>query len=338
MTKYKLESDQRKRELLKPIEVFNVPEALRDRAIQLRKDLSKLDDEFQNVRCELTPEGVDTKLSEWVDKLLSKLKEGQSLAERRRQIESELDGLAPDLSPKAQRLRNELANTGDFTELVVTLLNNRNFNSTSRGFGISRRALSSQLSQLNDQLNGSRKMNWLAYHKHLSLLAEATETLTPSQASTQDTILKAVRRREGNINLWGNPGVGKTFLAHYLHHRADLVYFSSPTCYDRQVSSNSVIAIDNAPHTRQAARRLYDDIRWTGKDYSAVANVILITRQPIEDAVHRIALTLTNTDITYMNKLLLQQFGDFALEEGNLYLQQSSGLWGHVKALAQREQ
>lgn len=176
-------------------------------------------------------------------------------------------------------------------------------------------------------------MNWLAYHKHLSRLAETGETLTPSQASARDAICNAIQRRERHLNLWGNPGVGKTFLVHYLHHRAELVYFSSSTRYDRQVSSNSVVAIDNAPHARQEARRLYDDIRWTGKDYSAVANVILITRQPIEDAVHRIALTLIDADIAYMDMLLQQQFGEFALEQDNPYVQQRSGLWRHVKAL-----
>ena len=181
-------------------------------------------------------------------------------------------------------------------------------------------------------------MNWLAYHRHLLRLSETGETLTPSQASAQDAILKAIQRREMNINLWGNSGVGKTFLAHYLHHCADLVYFSSPTCYDRQVSSNSVVAIDNAPYTRQEARRLYDDLRWAGKDYSAVANVILITRQPIEDAVHQIALTLTGADIARMDMLLQRQFGNFALEEDNPYVKQRSGLWRHVKALAQREE
>ena len=123
------ESDQRKRELLKPIEVFKVPEALRTKAIQLRKDLGKLDDGFQNVRCELTPEEVDIKLSEWVDKLLSKLKEGRPLADKRRQIERELDELVPDLSLKAQRLRDELAHTGDFTELIVRLRSDGSFNS-----------------------------------------------------------------------------------------------------------------------------------------------------------------------------------------------------------------
>ena len=123
------ESDQRKRELLKPIEVFKVPKALRTKAIQLREGFGKLDEEFQNVRCELTPEEVDIKLPEWVDKLLSKLEEGQPLADRRRQIERELDELVPDLSLKAQRLRDELAHTGDFTELIVRLRSDGSFNS-----------------------------------------------------------------------------------------------------------------------------------------------------------------------------------------------------------------
>lgn len=128
--KAKDESDQRKRELLKPIEVFNVPEALKAEAIQLREDLGKLDDKFQKICYELTPEEVDNKLSEWIDKLLSRLTEGQLLAGRRRQIERELDELAPDPSPKAQRLRDELAHKEDFTELIVTLLNDGSFNST----------------------------------------------------------------------------------------------------------------------------------------------------------------------------------------------------------------
>ncbi len=128
--KVQAESDQRKRELLKPIEVFNVPEALKAKAVQLRQDLGKLDDGFQHVCSEFMPEEVDIKLSEWVDKLLSKLKEGEPLADRRKQIERELDALRPDLSLKAQRLRNKLTHTEDFTELIVRLLSDGNFNST----------------------------------------------------------------------------------------------------------------------------------------------------------------------------------------------------------------
>ena len=133
--KVQAESNQRKRELLKPIEVFNVPKALRTKAIQLREDLGKLDDGFQNVHRELTAAEVDIKLSEWVNKLLSKLKEGRPLADRRRQIERELDGLVPDLSLKAQRLRDELAHTGDFTELIVRLRSDGSFNSAKEILG-----------------------------------------------------------------------------------------------------------------------------------------------------------------------------------------------------------
>ena len=132
--KVQAESDQRKRELLKPIEVFNVPKALRAKAIQLREDLGKLADGFRDIRSELTPEEVDIKLSEWVDTLLSKLKEGQPLADRRKQIEGELDELRPDLSLKAQRLRNELTDMEDCTELIVRLRSDGSFNSTKEIF------------------------------------------------------------------------------------------------------------------------------------------------------------------------------------------------------------
>lgn len=181
-------------------------------------------------------------------------------------------------------------------------------------------------------------MNWLTFHKQLLQLTETGKTLTLSQASARDAILNAVKMWEKHINLWGNPGVGKTFLAHYLHHRADLVYFSSSELYDRKVSSDSVVAIDNAPHIRQEARRLYDDIRWGDKDYKGPVNVILITREPIDDAVHPIELTLTDADITHMENLIGQQLGEFSPEPITPYAQQRSGLWLQVKALAQREE
>ena len=77
---------------------------------------------------------LTSKLSEWVDKLLSKLKEGQPLADRRKQIERELDELRPDLSLKAQRLRNALTDTEDCTDLIVRLRSDENFNSTKEIF------------------------------------------------------------------------------------------------------------------------------------------------------------------------------------------------------------
>jgi len=179
-------------------------------------------------------------------------------------------------------------------------------------------------------------MNWLTFHKQLLRLAETSETLTPSQGSARDAVLNAVEMSGKYVNLWGPPGVGKTFLVHSLHHHSDLVYFSDWTHYEAKTSRYRVVAIDNAPHTRQEARSLYDKIRWGKKDYVGPANVILITREPINDAAHRIALTLTDPDIVHMQNLVRQQFGGSDFEFVNQYVQQRSGLWWYVKNLAQR--
>ena len=179
-------------------------------------------------------------------------------------------------------------------------------------------------------------MKWLTWHEQLLQLAQTEETLTPSQTSARNAILNAIQMWEKQINLWGNPGVGKTFLGHSLHHCAELVYFSDPSRYDAQVSQDSVIAIDNAPSIRQEARRLYDKIRWGDKDYTGPANVILITREPIDDAVRQIELMLTDTDSAYIEQLIQQQFGESDFESVDPYTKQRSGLWQYLKNLTQR--
>jgi hypothetical protein len=126
------EGNQRQRELLKPIKVFEVPDSLRTKAIQLSEALEQLANELQGIGREFTVEEVNQKLSEWVEKLVSKREEGQAIAERRKQIERELDKLAPTPSSRPQRLLNELTpqQGTDFTELTVRLLGDGTFNST----------------------------------------------------------------------------------------------------------------------------------------------------------------------------------------------------------------
>ena len=127
------ENKNRQRELLKPIEVFKVSEALKTKAIQLREKLEKLAEKFQGVRLEFTVEAVDEKLLKWVENLNEKLAEGQAISERRRQLERELDEFVPEPSPRAQRLRDELTSQQDtdFTELIVHLLGDETFSSTT---------------------------------------------------------------------------------------------------------------------------------------------------------------------------------------------------------------
>lgn len=178
-------------------------------------------------------------------------------------------------------------------------------------------------------------MNWLICHKRLSYLSGTDETLTPSQLSARDALLDTIHAEEMRINLWGDTGTGKTFLVHYLHHRADVIYFSYQHHYDRQVSQHSVVAIDNAPHIRQEARGLYDNIRWGEKDYKG-PKVILITRKPIADAVRQIPLTLTDTDLVHIEDIIQQQFGESDFETFSQYDRQRSGLWWYLKTLAQK--
>ncbi len=123
------ESGQRKRELLKPIKLFNVPDILKKKAIQLRKDIGELDKDFQAIRSELRVEEVTPKLGEWIEKLEAKFKEAKTISQRRIKLEHEIDELSPELSPKAKMLREQLKLTTDFTELVVQLLDEESFNS-----------------------------------------------------------------------------------------------------------------------------------------------------------------------------------------------------------------
>ena len=125
-------SESRKRELLKLIKVFTVvPDSLKNEAIQLHKDIEELVSEFQDIRHRFTPEAVNhEKLSEWVEKLISKFSMAQDISDRRQQLERKLDTLVPSPSERAQMLQEALKDQMDFTELIVQLLSEGTFSST----------------------------------------------------------------------------------------------------------------------------------------------------------------------------------------------------------------
>ena len=68
-------------------------------------------------------------------------------------------------------------------------------------------------------------MHWQSHHRKLLALAETGETLTTSQQTVYEFLHQAIEDYQQRINLWGSPGVGKTFLAHYLHYCAEGLYF-----------------------------------------------------------------------------------------------------------------
>jgi len=172
-------------------------------------------------------------------------------------------------------------------------------------------------------------MLWQSYHGKLLALSETDDSLTDSQRIACESIQQAIADYEQCINLWGGPGTGKTFLAHYLHHRAEGIYFGSAEYYRRaEVSPNSVIIIDNAPHDRKLARVIVGDILWLG-----AVSVILITRQPINDAVRKIHLSLINDDIKQIKRVISQKFGPLQIDRPEEHDFQQGGIWTLIKAL-----
>lgn len=120
-----------KQDLLKPIEIYAVPDLLRDKAVQLRGDVEQLADELQGILRNLTPENVDVKLSDWVGELVSIRERGEAIFKKWAKIERELIRPRTELTPNAQRLLDELTPQEiNFTELIIRLLNDRRFNST----------------------------------------------------------------------------------------------------------------------------------------------------------------------------------------------------------------
>lgn len=171
-------------------------------------------------------------------------------------------------------------------------------------------------------------MRWQFYHRKLLALAETNEALTASQQMACQFLQQEIRDHQQRINLYGAPGVGKTFLVHHLHHCAEGLYFSSiETCSRAEISPSSVVIIDNAPPDRSSARSIFGDVLWTG-----ASSVILVTRQPIDDAVRRIELGLTTRELARIEDVMRRLFGQFPADD----LRDAHGIWQRLKTVVER--
>lgn len=172
-------------------------------------------------------------------------------------------------------------------------------------------------------------MLWQSYHRKLLALAETSEALTASQQTVCQFLQQEIGDYQKRINLWGTPGVGKTFLAHYFHRCAEGLYFSSvENCPIREISSNSVVIVDNAPSDRSLARSIFGDMIWAG-----ASSVILVTRQPIDDAVRRIELALTDKDMVQIEGVMCKLFAHLPVDKVYDFERRRSGIWQRLKVL-----
>lgn len=172
-------------------------------------------------------------------------------------------------------------------------------------------------------------MLWSSYHYKLLALAQQQDSLTASQKNAVQSILELLHDHEQRINLWGNPGTGKTFVAHYLDYQAEGLYACSVKDYKAfEISPDSLVIFDNAPYERKVARLIFSDVLW-----SRAAAVLLITRRPINDAIRKVHLELKFEETEQIKTNISKQLGIAHIETPEQYRFEQAGIWTILKSI-----
>jgi len=110
-------------DLMKPIEVFKVSNAVRNQAITLKEEVLELEKRINTIQSELRADGIEESLPEVAEELVSIRKEGEGIFGRMGRIQKQLRCNRSELSPRAQKLLNLVSanRDRDFTELVIEL-------------------------------------------------------------------------------------------------------------------------------------------------------------------------------------------------------------------------
>jgi hypothetical protein len=114
--------------------------------------------------------------------------------------------------------------------------------------------------------------------------------LTPSQRAAYD-LLRARLDFLDEVNLWGQHGVGKTFIGWVLQAQELAVY--APRLKDVEPARLlRVVVVDNSDWQRFAAREALHHCRSQGYD-----KIVLITTEPVQEHIAVVELRLTEEDI-----------------------------------------
>ncbi len=143
--------------------------------------------------------------------------------------------------------------------------------------------------------------------------------LSPSQAAVHQELLPFLGGFHRVVNLYGPPGVGKTFLAHILCKENRVDYISFP---DLMRPADRPLVIDNAPFERTIVRGMRNQMRRFD-----LRQVVLITRYRVEDSVPAFALNLTPDDVRCFRANLFRYL-DLRLPECS-----ALNLWEHLKLI-----
>lgn len=118
-------------ELKGHLRVFEPSDTVRTQSDELAGEIAEVEEKIERIYLDLTPASVEEKLTVWVDALVSIRERGKSVHTQWEEIRRKLTRPLDELSPKARRLLDELPpHETNFTELVMRLIDDGNFNST----------------------------------------------------------------------------------------------------------------------------------------------------------------------------------------------------------------
>lgn len=136
-------------------------------------------------------------------------------------------------------------------------------------------------------------VDWIRLHNKVKESA-TFHMLSPNQQAAFSFLQKAVRYAN-RLNLYGESGAGKTFVGWVLARELGAQYLPDPS---GKMQKAEIIVIDDAPSTRTQSRILY------GEALEYANSVILLSREPINDHIVQVQLSLTAEDLAFVAETL----------------------------------
>jgi len=167
-------------------------------------------------------------------------------------------------------------------------------------------------------------MRWVEVHARLLECSRDAQALTPSQAIAAATIVNALNNGVTYLNLWGPPGVGKTFLARHLAQHYQGIYLSAPEKQAVTTVAGKWVCVDNVHPQRADTRATYNRLYW-----QQATAVLVITQALVQDSLYPVQLQLTADDLSTVRTTLLALYRNCTLPNAEA---ESASLWMLVRA------
>lgn len=172
-------------------------------------------------------------------------------------------------------------------------------------------------------------MKWTDAHQQLVQWSRSGDALTESQRITLAAIQEAIAAGVPYINLFGKPGVGKTFLAKHLAHTQQCVYLSGPTSQPSSTVAGRCVLIDNVGPGRHEVRSTCNAVLAQG-----ARTAVVITQARVLDSFMVFELTLTPIDAVYVYDHIGGRRPGLSLQA---QAHNDSGLWALVANWAETD-